>query len=176
MGHDRISDTNAGPKTFRISIRPICDYPKIGTVIIARKFKTYRLARFPGGTDTRRQHRRFVDNYRLSLLACVASRIRVRFLSRRRRFMIAPACLDCAPDGRPLAHALNVPESQSHLVPPESGSAGFWLTAPPPYQPPSPSGGADYRSVFLLARPAVDAALRSQAANTWGCAIGAPKV
>jgi hypothetical protein len=35
---------------------------------------------------------RLQSSHRLSLLACVASRWRLRFLSRRRRFMATPAC------------------------------------------------------------------------------------
>jgi hypothetical protein len=55
--------------------------------------------------------------------------------------------------GNPLAHALNAPESQSHLVTPESGSAGFRLTAPPPNQPPARAVERTIAAISFLRAP-----------------------
>jgi len=46
---------------------------------------SFDLILIPGGAETRRQRRGVVENYRLSLLAWLASRWRLRFLCDRRR-------------------------------------------------------------------------------------------
>jgi hypothetical protein len=52
---------------------------------------SFDLILIPGGAETRRQRRGVVENYRLSLLAWLASRWRLRFLcDRRRRQGVAP--------------------------------------------------------------------------------------